>query len=182
MNTSWRAVISIAVGALLPLEVAPVCILFRIGPNGWIAVSIIAGIVWALTQNRIFNKVEAAWKGLESPAALARNGDGPTLLALFAMHGEPVRLFDLVIVLSPYPDPPSWLHPLRRWNVMTAWVRRNSELMAEAGRLAESGLLRLTGRPRRRERMGEYEVTGLGRDVAARNVEVLMADQLKEEA
>lgn len=129
------------------------------------------------------SKAEDAWKALQEASRTSRDGgDSTTLLALFAMREDPVRLFDVVLVLSPAPDAPSWLHPMRRWNVMTAWVRRNSELATEVRSLAESGLLRRTERGRWWEDMSFYEATGLGRDVAVRNAEVLMAGRIEEEA
>jgi len=102
------------------------------------------------------------------------------MLALFAMRPGPARLADLVMVLNPRPDMPPWRHPMQRWNVTTAWVVRSAELLAQADRLVDAGLLRCTERGRRYWDMGIYEATGLGRDVAARNAEVLMAGRAEE--
>jgi hypothetical protein len=110
-----------------------------------------------------------------------RDGDGPTLLALFATRATPAYLINVVTILSPYPDAPSWRHPWRRWRVLTAWAVRTGELMAEAGRLADAGLLRCTQRARRHG-MCMYEATDLGRDVAVRNAEMLMNGLTEERA
>lgn len=183
--TGWRRfAVSVAAGTVLSVEAATlVCVPAGLGPNWWFTACGVFAAGWGLAGDRIVDRAVTAWKQLgKSPTIAAHDGDGPTLLALFVMHGGPVRLFDLVVVLSPYPDPPSWMHPLRRWNVMTAWVSRNDEVLAEARSLADAGLLRCTERGRRRDRMGVYEITGLGRDVAARNAEVLMAGRTEENA
>lgn len=120
-----------------------------------------------------------AWR--RPAAGPGRDGDGPTLLALFAIRTTPAYLINVVTILSPYPDAPSWRHPRRRWRIMTAWAMRTGELMAEAGRLADAGLLRCTERGRRRG-MWMYEVTDLGRDVALRSAEVLMNGRTEERA
>ena len=98
------------------------------------------------------------------------------------MRAGPTYLIGVALVLSPHPDAPSWLHPMRRWNIMSAWAMRTGELMAEVDRLADTGLLRCTERGRRYRGMSMYEATELGRDVAVRNAEVLMAGQSEERA
>lgn len=184
MTASWRLVVTIVLSTVLAIDTAAlVCV--PLGLSGtWLAVVVAAsGPLWAFVTDWGISKTEDAWKALQEASRTSRDGgDSTTLLALFAMRKGPVRLFDVVLVLSPCPDAPSWLHPMRRWNVMTAWVRRNSELAAEVRRLAESGLLRRTERGRWWEDMSFYEATGLGRDVAVRNAEVLMASRIEEEA
>lgn len=176
--TGWRRfAVSVAAGTVLSVEAATlVCVPAGLGPNWWFTACGVFAAGWGLAGDRIVDRSVTAWKQLgKSPTITARNGDGPTLLALFAMYEGPVRLFDLVIVLSPYPDPPSWLHPVRRRRVMRAWVWRNVEIHAEAVRLAQSGLLRCTEHDRRWLGASLYEITDLGRDVAARNAKVLTA-------
>lgn len=170
-------------GGLLSVEAATlICVPLGLGPNWWMAMCGGFGLVAGPVAPWIINTHIAAWKRLRGrEVSLRRDGDGPTLLALFAMHKGPVRLFDVVLVLSPEPDAPSWLHPLRRWNVMIAWVRRNAELEAEARGLSDAGLLQRTERSRMWNDASLYEATGLGRDVAARNAEVLMASNQIEE-
>jgi hypothetical protein len=170
-----RTLVTWATGVVVSLEAATlVCVPAGLGPDVWIATCAGFGLIWALAGERIVDQAVVAWKQLgRTPTLPAREGDGATLLALFAMAGTATRLFDVVLVLSPEPDPPSWLHPVRRWQVMRAWVWRNAELVAETGRLAERGLLRCVERGRWLADMGVYEITGLGRDVAARNAEVL---------
>lgn len=184
MTASWRLVVTVVLGTMLAIDTAAlVCVPLDLSGT-WLAVTVAAsGPLWAFVVDWGISKTEDAWKTLQETSRTRRNGgDSATLLALFATRGAPARLFDVVLVLSPTPDAPSWLHPMRRWNVMTAWVRRNSELAAEVRSLAESGLLRCTERGRWWEDMSIYEATGLGRDVAARNAEVLMAGRIEEEA
>lgn len=167
----------------LAIEAATlICVPLGLGPNWWTAMCTGFGIVAGLKGERILNAHVAAWKRLWSRGTgPGRDGDGPTLLALFAMHTGPAYLIDRVMVLIPYPDAPSWRHPRRRWRIMTAWAVRTGELMAEADRLADAGLLRCTEQARRRG-MWMYEITGLGRDVALRNAEVLMNGRTEERA
>lgn len=184
MTASWRLVVTVVLGTMLAIDTAAlVCVPLDLSGT-WLSVLIgVAGPFWAFVVDRGISKAEDAWKALQEASRTSRDGgDSTTLLALFAMREDPVRLFDVVLVLSPAPDAPSWLHPMRRWNVMTAWVRRNSELATEVRSLAESGLLRRTERGRWWEDMSFYEATGLGRDVAVRNAEVLMAGRIEEEA
>lgn len=184
MTIPWRPLATWFVGSILSLEAATlVCVPAGLGPNWWIATATGFGIVWGLVGDRIVDTTVTAWKQLGNlPTLPARDGDGPTLLALFSMAPGPMRLANAVLVLSPYPDSPSWLRPVRRWRVMRAWVWRNAELVAEAGRLADAGLLRCTDRACGWDGMSVYEVTGLGRDVAARNAEVLMNGRTEERA
>lgn len=181
MTPSWRLVVTMAMATMLTIDTAALaCVPLRLGST-WLMVMILAsGPFWAWIVDRTIDKAEGAWKRLYEAPRPSRDGDATTLLALFAMHEGPVRLFDVVLVLSPDPDAPSWLHPARRWNVMIAWVCRNIELEAEVERLARAGLLQCTERGRRWNNASLYEITGLGRDVAVRNAEVLMAGQLEE--
>lgn len=183
MTASWRLVVTMVVGTMLAIDTAAlVCVPFGLSGT-WLTVMFVAsGPFWAWMVDRGIDKAEGAWKRLYEAPKPFPEGDEAALLALFAMHGCPVRLFDVVLVLSPAPDAPSWLRPLRRWNVMIAWVRRNAELESKAERLAEAGLLQRTERGRRWNDMSLYEATGLGRDVAVRNAEVLMAGQAEERA
>lgn len=185
MTASWRLAVTMVLGTALTIVTAAlVCVPLDLGRT-WLMVMLVApGPLWAWIVDWGIGRTEAAQERLyEAPrTSCSAGGDSATLLALFAMREGPVRLFDVVLVLGPCPDAPSWLHPMRRWNIMTAWVRRNSELAVEVRSLAESGLLRRTERGRWWEGMSFYEATGLGRDVAARNAEMLMAGQLKEEA
>lgn len=188
MTASWRLIVTLVVSSALTIETAAlICVPFGLSGT-WLAVVMAAsGPLWACVVDWGIGKTDAGRKALHEAPRTSRggNGDGTTLLALFAMREGPVRLFDVVIVLSPEPNAPSWLHPMRRWNVMSAWARRNAELAAEAGGLAEAGLLRCVESARTWygwDGASVYEATGLGRDVAARNAEVLMAGQLKEEA
>jgi hypothetical protein len=184
MARYWRYIISTVAGAVLAMDAAAlVCVPAGIGADGWLATTMAFGLVWGLTQDRIIGRAEAAWKRLrETPRPPVRDGDGPTLLALFAMAPGPVQLARPVLVLSPYPNPPSWLHPRRRWQIMTVWARRNAELVAEARRLTAAGLLRRAERARTWDGMSLYEITGLGRDVAVRNAERLAAGMTEERA
>lgn len=180
MTGLLRFVATVVIGSSLALDASMlICTLAGLGPNWWAAMCTVFGIAGGPAGDRIVRGAEAAWKRFSNPST--RPGDAPTLLALFAMKAAPVHLVDLVMVLNPQPDAPSWLHPCRRWRVMTAWAVRFAELVAEAGRLADAGLVECTERARR-EPMSMYEITGLGRDVAARNAEVLMAAAAKEEA
>lgn len=183
MTASWRLAVTMVLGtALTIITAALVCVPLDLSRT-WLMVMLVApGPFWAWIVDWGIDRTEAAQERLYEAPRMSRSagGDSATLLALFAMRKRPVRLFDVVLVLSPCPDAPSWLHPMRRWNVMTAWVRRNSELVAEVRSLAESGLLRRTERGRRWEDMSFYEATGLGRDVAARNAEVLIAGRIEE--
>lgn len=188
MTPSRRLVVTMVMGSMLTIATAAlVCVPLGLS-GGWLDVTCVAsGPFWAWVVDRAIGKTEDAREGLcEAPrASRGAGGDSATLLALFTMREGPVRLFDAVLVLSPEPDAPSWLHPMRRWNVMSAWARRNAELATEAGSLAEAGLLRCVESARTWygwDGASLYEATGLGRDVAVRNAEVLMAGQLKEEA
>lgn len=179
-----RLAASMALSTVLSIETATlICAPLGLDGNWWIAATLGFGILWMFVTDRAVEKADAAWAELrELSTGSTRDNDGPTLLALFAMHNEPVRLFDVVLVLSPCPESPSWLHPLRRWNVIIAWVRRQAELEAEARGLSDAGLLRCTERARVWNNASMYEATGLGRDVAARNAEVLMAGRAEERA
>lgn len=184
MTGLWRFAASTVVSTVLAIETATlICVPLGLGPNWWIAACLVFGILWSLAADRLIDYQVAAWKQLRDlPTLPARDGDGATLLVLFAMHDEPVHLIGPVLVLSPHPNVPSWLRPLRCWRLMSAWVWRNAELVAEAGRLTEDGLLQCTERARGWDGMSLYEITGLGRDVAARNAEVLMAGRTEETA
>lgn len=180
MAAFWRFAAATAIGSSLALDAAAlIYIPTGLGPNWWAAMCMVFGIAFAPVGDRIVRGAEAAWERFSNPTT--RPGDGPTLFALFAMKAAPVHLVDLVMVLNPQPDAPSWLHPCRRWRVMTAWAVRFAELVAEAGRLADAGLVECTERARR-EPMSVYEITGLGRDVVARNAEVLMNHLTEERA
>lgn len=108
--------------------------------------------------------------------------DQRNLLALYAASAGPVALGWLVVVLSPPPEGTSWRRPWRHWRAMTAWVARNEEIASEAAVLARRGLLRCVRRNRWSELKSVYEITGLGRDVAARNAAVLMNHLTEERA
>lgn len=72
------------------------------------------------------------------------------------------ELAEVVWVLSPYRPAPSWWHPWRRIGVKAGWGRRNAEIGAEAGALADAGLLRCTENARWWwER--KFEITDAGR-------------------
>lgn len=179
-----RLAASMALSMVLAIETATlICVPLGFGPNWWIAACLVFGILWSLVVDRLIDYQVAAWKRLRRLSTIpARDGDGSTLLALFAMRTGPTYLIGVVLILNPCPDGPSWLHPMRRWNVMSAWAMRTGELMAEADRLTDAGLLRCTERGRRYRGMSMYEATEFGRDVAVRNAEVLMNGRSEERA
>lgn len=186
MTPSWRLAVTMVMGSALAVATASlVCVPFGLGGDWLCVVCVASGPLWALAVDWAISETEDARKGLYKAPRAFCGGDSATLLALFAMREGPVRLFDVVLVLSPEPDAPSWVHPMRRWNVMSAWARRNAELAAEAGVLAEAGLLRCVESARTWygwDGASLYEATGIGRDVAVRNAEVLMAGQAEERA
>jgi hypothetical protein len=183
MTPSRRLIIAFVMSSALTIETAAlICVPLGLSANWLTVVCVASGPFWAWAVDWAIGKAETAWKGLQNAPRAVRDGDGPALLALFAMRAEPTHLIGVVLVLNPCPDGPSWLHSMRRWNVMSAWAMRTGELMAEADRLANAGLLRCTERGRRYRGMSMYEATELGRDVAARNAEVLMAELTEERA
>jgi len=183
MTASWRLVVAFVMSSALTIETATlICVPLGLSANWLTAVCVTSGLFWAWAVDWAIGKAETAWKGLQGAPRAVCDGDGPTLLALFAMRTEPTHLIGVMLVLNPCPDGPSWLHPMQRWNVMTAWAMRTGELMAEADRLAGTGLLRCTERGRRYRGMSMYEATEFGRDVAVRNAEVLMSGRTEERA
>ncbi|ACU71821.1 hypothetical protein Caci_2912 [Catenulispora acidiphila DSM 44928] len=184
MSGWWRLLASVSVGALIPLAAGMGCALLGLGPNWWMGMSAALGLVWALTQNRILDRAGAAWTELCEAAGEvpALNDDDATLLALFAMHSSPVRVAWPVKILNPCPDSRWWPYPWRHCRVMFAWGCRNAELFTGTERLAGKNLLQRTERGRSWDGTSVYEATGLGRDVAARNAEVLMAGRMEEAA
>lgn len=185
MTASWRLVVTVVLDTMLAIDTAAlVCVPLDLSGTWLAVVTAASGPLWACVVDWGIGKAEAGRKALHEAPRMLRggNGGGATLLALFAMREGPVRLFDVVIVLSPEPNAPSWLHPMRRWDVMSGWARRNAELAAEAGGLAEAGLLRCVESARTWygwDGASVYEATGLGRDVAARNAEMLMTNNME---
>lgn len=95
----------------------------------------------------------------------AWSADAVDLLDLYVMSDGPRSLSEVVWVLSPCRQPPSWRHPWRRFRTLAGWGRRNAEIAAEAGVLAGAGLLRCTEDARW---WGErtFEITDAGRAVS----------------
>ena len=90
------------------------------------------------------------------------SADALDVLDLYVMTDGPRSLAGVVWVLSPYRPAPSWWHPWRRMRVKAGWGRRNAEIGAEAGALADAGLLRCTENARWGwER--KFEITDAGR-------------------
>jgi hypothetical protein len=183
MTASWRLVVTMVMSSALTIETAAlICVPLGLSAGWLTAVCLASGLLWPWLVDWAIGKAEDAWKALQEAPRAPQDGDGPTLLALFAMRTEPTHLIGVTLILNPCPDGPSWRHPMRRWNVMTAWARRSTELMAEVHRLADAGLLRCTEHGRRYRGMSMYEATDLGRDVAARNAEMLMNGLSEERA
>lgn len=119
-------------------------------------------LAWTkMVQPALWRWLASVWERTPSGPG-AWSADALDVLDLYVMAGGPRSLSEVVWVLSPYRPAPSWWHPWRRIGVKAGWGRRNAEIGAEAGALADAGLLRCTEDARWWwERV--YEVTDDGR-------------------
>lgn len=116
-----------------------------------------------LMQRRLQGGYEHVRRLREAMTAPEGSADAHDLLDLYALADGPKYLIDVVAVLSPCPEAPSWLHARRRIRLMFAWACRNAEIEACVGGLERARLLRCT-ECGRRDGMSVYEVTDAGRE------------------
>jgi hypothetical protein len=149
-----------AIIALFGHEPGPIVVQFASG-------ALIGGPVLAWSISLMRRQLQCRYEHVrrlhEAMTAPKGTTDAHDLLDLYAMADRPKYLVDVMMVLNPHPEVPSWLHARRRIRLMFAWVRRNAEIMACASGLERAGLLRCTERGRR-DGLNMYEVTDAGRE------------------